>query len=500
MAAAQSALIDWLSQGGPWGERPAVVETHAAMVFLAGARAFKLKKAVDLGYLDFSTVEKRHAVLARELELNRRTAPSLYLRLVPVTRAGDQFVLGGEQEVVDWLLEMRRFADDALLAHRADRGELDEATVERLAVHIARFHDAAESAAGDWSKAVARIAREDSDDLQAQAGIIDRGLASEVAALRERARAACAGVVARQSADMRRCHGDLHLGNVFLDGAQPTLFDCIEFDDFYATIPPLYDLAFLLMDLRMRGLPRFANRVLNTWLIHRDVGAWRAIAESLAALPLYLMLRAEIRAKVEGRQPGGAAHAQRYLTLARGFGTAAPPRLIAIGGLSGTGKSSLAKEIAWRTGQGAGAVHLRSDEIRKRLAGVDVMDRLPRSAYTPASSARVYGTLHQLAASALKAGQTVILDALFARESERDVVAKVARDAGVAFAGLWLDAPAEVLERRVTGRQGDASDADVAVLRQQLTYNLGRIAWTRIDAGCDAASVADAARTRLGLS
>jgi predicted kinase len=145
-------------------------------------------------------------------------------------------------------------------------------------------------------------------------------------------------------------------------------------------------------------------------------------------------------------------------------------------------------------------VHLRSDEIRKRLAGVDVTVRLPRSAYTQASSARVYGTLHELAASALKAGQTVVLDAMFAREGERDAVAAVARDTGVAFVGLWLEAPAEVLERRVAGREGDASDADVAVLRKQLTYDLGRIAWARIDAGGDAASVADAARARLGLS
>jgi aminoglycoside phosphotransferase family enzyme len=159
LADAQRALIDWLSRGGPWGEQPAVVETHAAIVFLAGARAFKLKKAVDLGYLDFSTVEKRRMVLERELALNRRTAPSFYLRLVPVARAGDGFQLGGDGEAVDWLLEMRRFADDALLSHKAEHGALDEAVVERLAVHVARFHDAAQAVAGDWPAAVARNAR-----------------------------------------------------------------------------------------------------------------------------------------------------------------------------------------------------------------------------------------------------------------------------------------------------------------------------------------------------
>jgi predicted kinase len=332
--------------------------------------------------------------------------------------------------------------------------------------------------------------------LQSQA-VIDGVLAAEVAALREKARAACAGVLARQSADMRRCHGDLHLGNVFLDGVQPTLFDCIEFDDFYATIPPLYDLAFLLMDLRMRGLARFANRVLNTWLIHRDARAWRDVVESLAVLPLYLLLRAEIRAKVEGRRPGGGAQAQRYLTLARDFAAPAPPRLIAVGGLSGTGKSSLGKEIAWRAG--AGGVHLRSDEIRKRLAGVEMTMRLPPAAYTQASSAQVYGTLLELATAALRAGQSVIVDAVFARESERAAAAQVARAAGATFDGLWLEAPAAILEQRVAGRVGDASDADVAVLRQQLSYDLGPIDWMRVDAGQDAGTVAAQALRQLQI-
>lgn len=500
MTPASTALVDWLSRGEPWGERPTVVETHAALVFLTGSRAFKLKKAVDLGYLDFSTVEKRRVVLARELERNARTAPSLYLRLIPVRRTGDGFALGGEGEVVDWLLEMRRFADDALLGHRAERGLLDETTVEQLAVHVARFHDALVPVSGDWPGALARIARENSADLGAQKDVLERALVAEVAALREQARAACAPVLARQSLDLCLCHGDLHLGNVFLDGARPTLFDCIEFDDFYATIPPLYDLAFLLMDLRGRGLPRLANRVLNTWWVQREVSSWRDIVESLAALPLYLLLRAEIRAKVEGRRPGGSAPARRHLELAREFLTPAPARLVAIGGLSGTGKSTLAKDLAWRVGRAAGAVHLRSDEVRKRLADVAVTERLPPAAYTASSSTRVYGTLLDLSAAALAAGQTVLVDAVFSREEERDAVAAVAREAGVPFEGLWLEAPTPLLEQRVALRAGDASDADVAVVREQESYDLGRIKWTRLDAGRESAAVVAEARGRLGLS
>lgn len=495
---AQSAVIDWLARGGLWGERPTVIETHAALVFLVGDKAFKLKKAVDLGYLDFSTIDKRRRTLERELELNRRTAPSFYLRVVPVSRTDGGFALGGRGEAADWLLEMRRFPGDALLSHKAERGELDEATIERLAVHIARFHDAAGSVAGDWPASVARIARENTEDLHAQAGVIDRALAADVGALRERARAACASILVRQSTDMRRCHGDMHLGNVFLDGLQPTLFDCVEFDDFYATIPPLYDLAFLLMDLRVRELPRHANRVLNTWLIHREARCWPDIVESLEALALYLMLRAEIRAKTEGRRPGGAASAHRYLTLAREFASPLEPRLIAVGGLSGTGKSSLAKDIAWRVGQGAGALHLRSDEIRKRMANVDLTARLPPTTYTREASAQVYDRLFELAAVALKARQAVIVDAVFAHESEREAIAAVARDAGVLFDGVWLEAPTGTVESRLASRRGDASDADIAVLRMQLAYDTGAMTWQRIDAGRDAAAVAADVRRRIG--
>jgi aminoglycoside phosphotransferase family enzyme/predicted kinase len=499
MADPQAAVIDWLARGEPWSKRPEMIETHAALVFLIGDKAYKLKKAVDLGYLDFSTVEKRRQTIEREFTLNRRTAPSLYLSAVTITAAQGSFAICGRGEAVDWLLEMRRFPSDALLSHMADRGELDEPMIERLAVHVARFHNAAETVAGGWPKAVARIAREDTDDLLSQADVIEGSLATAVAASRESERAARSTALQHQSTDIRHCHGDLHLRNAFLDHGQPTLFDCIEFDDFDATIQPLYDLAFLLMDLRMRGLHRLANRTLNTWFIHRDAQDWPGTIAGLEALPLYLMLRAEIRAKTEGRRPGGAAIAHRYLSLAQGFAAPSPARLIAIGGLSGTGKSSLAKDFAWRMGRGVGALHLRSDEIRKRLADVEMTARLPPEAYTPDASARVYDKLDELAGAALKAGQAVIVDAVFARTAERASIASIARTAGAAFDGLWLEAPPPTLERRLAERRGDASDADVAVLRQQLCYDLGPIDWRRVDVAGGAFSVAQTVRAHLGL-
>jgi uncharacterized protein len=497
----QAPVVDWLSHGGPWRQVPEVVETHAAMVFLVGDRAFKLKKAVDLGYLDFTTPQRRRAVLERELFLNRRTAPSIYLRVVPVVRlAGGEFSLGGEGETIDWLLEMRRFPSEALLSRMADRGALDEATIEGLAAHIARFHECEPVVdAYDWPAAVARIAKENTDDLRAQVGSFDAVEVAAVAAARDAAISGHAALLVRQSASVRHCHGDLHLGNAFVDGEQPTLFDCIEFDDFYATIPPLYDLAFLLMDLLARRLPRLANRTLNAWIIHRDREQWREIMESLAALPLYLALRAEIRAKTEGRRPGGVLAARGYLTLAKACFVPGVPRLIAVGGLSGTGKSTLAKHIAWRCGGPAGAIHLRSDELRKRIAGIPLGDRLPERAYTPETSNEVYAALFDLAERALRSGQAVILDAVFAREAERTHAATMVAGLGVVFDGLWLEAPAETLERRVSGRRCDASDADVAVLRKQLSYDLGRIDWHRMDASATEAQTVEAALRHLNL-
>ncbi len=493
---------DWLRSGDPWeAVPPRAIETHAAIVFLVGELAYKMKKPVDLGYLDFSSLAKRHAALARELELNRRTAPATYLRLVSVVERHGQLALGGEGHIVEWLLEMQRFPDGSLLSEVADRGTLSESMVEQLAAHAASFHDAATVISGyDWPAAVARIARENASDLESQAHVFDALSLAASQKAREQAHKRCALALDRQSLDVRRCHGDMHLANAFLDHGTPTLFDCIEFDDFYATIPPLYDIAFLLMDLIARGLHRHANRALSEWAMHRAPDTWPSVMASLATLPLCLLLRAEIRAKTEARRPGGQARAQHYLTLARTLADRGVPKLIAIGGLSGTGKSSLAKAIAWRIGGGAGAIHLRTDVVRKRLAGVAMEQRLPESAYAQAASSRIYSELAALVPGALNAGASVVVDAVFARESERIAVEKIARESGVSFTGIWLEAPAAVLEQRVGQRLGDASDADVEVVRRQLSYDLGNIAWIRVDASRSAEDIEHDVLARIGPS
>jgi aminoglycoside phosphotransferase family enzyme/predicted kinase len=501
-ASTSQAVIAWLRGGGPWGAPPEIIETHAAIVFLSGNRAFKMKKPVSLGYLDFSTLEARRSTLARELELNRRTAPGFYLNSVAVTRTASGFEIAGSGEAAEWLLEMKRFPTDALLSKLWERGKLSEQVIEDLARQVARFHDGVDVVAGvDWPAAIARIGHENAQDLRSLAGTFDPAKLAAALSSRESLMLSLGSVLQGQSGDVRHCHGDLHLGNVFLDGDVPTLFDCIEFNDFYAVIPPLYDLAFLLMDLVSRDGLGLANRALNAWLNERDVARWPEVMRSLAVLPLYLAIRAEIRAKTEARRPGGRATAQHYLDIAlaacgqRG----ASAQLVAIGGFSGTGKSTAARTLAPAFAGPVGAVHLRSDEIRKRLACVRVHDRLPASSYTPDMSRKVYETMFDLARHALGAGLPVIVDAVFAREDERHAIEAVANAAGVAFRGVWLDAPASVLEARITARHGDASDATVEVLGDQLGYAIGHLDWKVIDVSGSMDNVATAVRRHLAL-
>jgi aminoglycoside phosphotransferase family enzyme/predicted kinase len=492
----QARLIAWLRAGGPWGAPPEVVETHAALVFLIGERAFKLKKAVDLGYLDFSTLEKRHHALERELKLNRRTAHEMYRRVLPITNDNGAFAVDGRGAVIDYALEMTRFAKGALLSEMADQGKLDVALVERLAHHIAAFHADAQVMTGvDWPAAIARIAGENLRDLRAQTAFAATLKIHEP--VRAKALAFGQAAFARQSNAVRRCHGDLHLANAFVDHGRPVLFDCIEFDEFYATIPPLYDLAFLLMDLSARGLAVHANRALNAWIMDQPHQHWHTLLEDLAALPAYLTLRGEIRAKTLGLKPGATEEAERYLTLATRLAALERPCLIAIGGLSGTGKSTLARVLSPTLGRAPGAIHLRTDEIRKRLAGISPDTRLHPSAYTAERGAAVYAAMEDMAKAALRAGQAVIADAVFARADERYAIEAIASDLRVPFTGVWLEAPVATLEARLERRTGDASDADAAVLHRQLTYDLGHIAWQKLDAAAGTTALADAARMAM---
>ena len=507
----QSEIIRFLSQPASYRgdtiESVETIATHASVVFLAGDRAVKLKRAVKYTYLDYSTTERRRRACEAELALNRRTAPALYLSATPICRMpGGGLKFNGPGEPVDWVVVMRRFPQDALFSRLAEQGALTTRLAFDLADRIAAFHAIAEAqpdqGGAQGNTAVIQINDENlrrSPPLGIGTADIDR--------LRDGSRAALAKQAElldrrRGTGRVRRCHGDLHLGNICLIDGQPTLFDCIEFSDLISCIDVLYDLAFLLMDLRHRGLVRQCGLVFNRYLdlAHDDDG--------VPALPLFMSLRAAVRAHVTAAAAAGLettdlrerklADARSYFDLAVDLLVPKASHLLAVGGLSGTGKSSVAAALAGELGIGAGARVLRSDVVRKQLFGSSLEERLPAEAYTMTVNERVYATLERRAAALLAAGHSVVIDAVCARPEERAALADLARRSGAGFAGIWLQASEATLRARLAQRGKDASDATPETLQRQLAYDLGIIDWTRIDANQPRDAVIEAARKAIG--
>ena len=492
----QAKVLDFLALPHVYDPPPTTVErieTHASMVFLAGAYAYKVKRAVKYPFLDFSSLEKRLRALRNELRVNARTAPQLYLDVVPVTAENNGSLhIGGSGEAVEWVLRMRRFDQDKLYDRMAEEGRLALAAMAPLAQVIADFHESADRLLNPDQGVVPLegILRDNEQELVSKSEVIAEDAAHELARLSREKLAALAPLLKARARGgyVRHCHGDLHLRNIVEIDGKPVLFDAIEFDDQLATIDVLYDLAFLLMDLGKRGLSAHANAVLNAYL-DREGSTGNLVG--LAALPLFLSMRAAIRAKVEllrartgssGEAVGTSEEARSYFALARSFLAPGAPRLIAVGGLSGSGKSAISRAIAPYIGAFPGAVHVRSDVERKRLFGVAPSERLPERAYAPEVSDQVYAICRKRALMALEGGQAVIVDAVHAKEDERAAIASVAAKEGVPFTGLWLEAPAEVMRERVASRASDVSDATASVVETQLTYDIGRQDFEVIDA------------------
>ncbi|HSV04083.1 MAG TPA: AAA family ATPase [Phenylobacterium sp.] len=469
---------------GGFAER--AIETACARVFLAGDTAFKVKRHVDLGYVDFTTAERRTWALERELAFNKAAAPDIYRALRRITREADgSLAFDGVGGTVETVLEMRRFADDALLAAHPERvdGELAEA----LGRAIAGFHAAAPVRPLGGASSMAFTVGSNAQLLGQLAPVLGEPSVARLVALTAAELDRQASLLAARAGQgfARRCHGDLHLGNILVEDGRPILFDCIEFNDLLSDIDVLYDLAFLLMDLEFRGRREAAARVLAAWLDQAARSFPATIWEGLAALPLMLSVRAAVRAHVQAHA-GDPAGARGYLAAAIEHLAPAPPVLAAVGGLSGTGKSSFARAIAPALGASPGAVVLRTDEIRKRLAGAGPTDRLPRDVYTPAFYARVYETLFAEAGAMLRAGRAVVLDATFLEPDLRRRAEDLAREAGVPFRPAFLDAPQAVLESRIAARVGDASDATLEVLRGQLERLAHtEVTWPRVDTSGD---------------
>jgi aminoglycoside phosphotransferase family enzyme/predicted kinase len=465
------------------------LETHISLVFTGATTVWKLKKAVRLAFLDFTSVSSRRRFTLRELELNHAAAPGLYLDAVPVVRRPDGRLTFGEREdaaAIDWVLRMARVPSGDFLDKIAAAGRLTPPLLDALGDTVATFHSNLPPVRGtDPATAMRSVA------LGNAQSALDAGLPdSDVRGWRQAIIDALDGIASwltqRGSDDfVRRAHGDLHLGNLCLWNGKPVPFDALEFDETMATIDLGYDLAFLVMDLDRRVSRAAANRVLNRYV------ARTGDAALTRGLPTFLSLRAMIRAHVEAKR-GNSTIAAPYLAAASDYLRTERPIVLAIGGLPGTGKTTLARALAPELGSAPGALVLRSDEIRKRQQGAPPEQRLPQSAYSEAANTAVLSELTALVAETAKAGHAVIADATFLDLKHRSMLAAAAHAAAVPFVGLWLQAPLADLEARIAGRQHDASDATIAVLHAANRGNPGPCDWIAVEAAEPAKTEAEA--------
>jgi aminoglycoside phosphotransferase family enzyme/predicted kinase len=459
-----------------------LAETHISWVLLAGEFAYKVKKPVDFGFVDFASLERRRRYCEEELRLNRRLAPQLYLGVVPVTGSPDAPRLGGNGPPIEWAVKMRRFRRDDELAAMATRGELRAEQVESLARRVAGFHARADARPPDpaWGSAAAVLEHW----LGNFEAIARSGLAAAERArldalrawtLAQHARLAPMIDARRATGFVRECHGDLHLGNVVLLDGQPVPFDALEFDPALRWTDVVAEIAFTMMDLERHGRPELARHFLDTWL--ECTGDFAG----LALLPAMLAYRAMVRAKVSALRAGQEQDAAQRtasldamracIALAERFAAPRPRALAITTGVSGSGKSRLALALA----EHGDWVRIRSDVERKRLAGLPAAERAVsepgEGLYAPSRSDEVYRRLGALAREVLAAGFPALVDATCLERARRDALRAVADGCDAGFAILSVEAPVPLLRQRVLRRcaaGGDPSDATIAVLERQL--------------------------------
>jgi aminoglycoside phosphotransferase family enzyme/predicted kinase len=475
-------LIEALSDPAAYSYPVGAVEvrqTHISAVFLAGPYAYKVKKPVNPGFLDFSTLERRRHFCEEEVRLNRRLAPQVYLGVVPVVRAGEGLQFEGEGEIVEWAVKMQRLPDEATLHERIRRGEAGVELVEALARRIASFHREAEAneriAAFGRFEAVARTIRDIFAQAAPQVGTtVSAAVFGRVKALAEEALSRLRPLIEARAARgvPRDCHGDLHLDHVYNcpDQGPPAdlvIIDCIEFNERFRFIDPVADMAFPAMDLAFHARGDLARAFADAYV--RAAGD----EEGRALLPLYTAYRATVRGMVEGLEltekevPGAEraaalerARAHWLLALTELEDPGRKPCLLLVAGLPGTGKSRLAQGLA----ESAGFAVVRSDVVRKELAGLSGQGQTPpqlrEELYSPEWNERTYGECLRRAERLLFEGRRVVVDATFREEQKRLFFLNAAVRWGVPAGILLCQAEPETLRRRLGLRQGDASDAD----------------------------------------
>lgn len=459
-----------------------LLQTHISWVILTGEFAYKIKKPVDFGFLDFSTLERRQHFCNEELRLNGRLAPQLYLDVVPITGSVEHPQLGGAGEPFEYAVKMQQFSQDRLLATAITRDEIAEHHIDGLAEQVARFHGNIETAlpCSDFGSIesvwqpidenLRRLSTSHDDEWTPRINRLEQWSAGELERLRS--------TLAQRKADgfIRECHGDMHLGNMILDGDDVVIFDGIEFNDNFRWIDVISEVAFVVMDLKDRGRPEFARRFLNTYLGHTGDYA------GLAVLPFYETYRALVRAKVDQiRSEQGDLNPNdreavidecyHYISLAEQSTKPSQPTLYITHGLSGSGKTTGSQQLV----DELGAIRIRSDVERKRLLGLSVGVRtnstINADAYSEANSRRTYDRLASLSQAIVKTGYSVVVDATFLKRRDRDQFHRLAIDLAVPFVIVPFEEDVDSLKRRIQDRANsgnDASEATTAVLEQQL--------------------------------
>lgn len=499
----QSKAVQALSRPeayGLKGKKVEVRESNISTVFLAGDKAYKLKRGVKYPYVDYSTLEKRRDACEKELLICRGTAPGLCVGVETVVLdKGGKIKIGSQAtdknaEIIDYLLVMNRFDEADLFENLAEAVRLDRFEMMDLAEKMVELHKNAEvfKHRGGAAMIRGRILENDElmrcfvpeifdpDDIDALKADALEALEKYAPLLDER----------KAEGKVRWCHGDVHFHNIVMLNGKPALFDPVEFNDELTHIDILYDLAFLLMDMEIRGLRRLSSILFNHYM------AYSADWEGVPALPLFLSCRAAVNAYVYAQRSSEtkdkelserlAKQAYEYLVTARRFLNPPLPVLVACGGLSGSGKSRIGRELAPFIGSPPGAVILRDDVLRKNMLGVDPDDSLGEEAYTPENEAKVFELLCTECRRVLATGQSVVADALFHDENQRKAIEALAEQAGVEFRGFWVDAPLEIRKERVASRKRNPSDVKTAaVLEKQLDIDVGNITWDKVDTSGD---------------
>jgi hypothetical protein len=452
-----------------------LLQTHVSYVLLTGDYAYKVKKPVNFGFLDYSTLEKRQHFCQEELRLNNRTAASLYLEAVAIHQDGDTFHLEGSGEPVEYAVKMVQFPQDTLLSVLYERGELTEDLIRDLAETVADFHLRAET--NDHIRSfgeVDQIRAAFDENYEQTAGYIGgpqtQQQFDETKAYTDNFFATRKELFQKRIEQdwIRACHGDLHLNNIAYWQDQLYLFDCIEFNEPFRYVDVMYDVGFVVMDLLAKDCPHLANVFLNHYV--EQTGDW----EGLQLLPLYISRQAYVRAKVTSfllndpsvdvaTKEAASQSAAQYYRLAWSAVQSQSGKLYMMVGLSGSGKTTVARELVSRTD----AIHIRSDAVRKHLAGVPLNERGGDDLYTPAMSEKTYNRLLELGITLARAGFTVVLDAKYDRQALRQQALDQAKAADIPLELIHCTAPQDVLEARLEARSGDIADATVAVLRQQ---------------------------------